>query len=364
MPSPDLIHEVERQLTVCNACRYCEGYCAVFPAMELQRTFDEKDVIHLANLCFDCRACYYACPYIPPHDYAINLPEKFAEVRLETYQEYSSPRLLSKLLRATRCASASTLALAAIVFLLALVIQGPGVMFDTDSSEGSFFRIVPYWRWSCPRSCCRVGGSACWRWARCASGARRRVRRAVSTRRRSGRHEGRLRARVPQRRRRRLRLPGPTKSMRLVIHHLLVCGVLLDFASTTVAAMDHNFLNNDPPYGYLSIPVGAGMGRHDRHRRGGAAVAEAGPRPREPEHAEARLRLPPAPHRRGVTGLALMALRTTAAQGTLLTLHLGVIAALFLALPYGKFAHVVYRYAALVRYHVEMSREQPRSAGH
>ena len=89
MPSPDLIHEVERQLTVCNACRYCEGYCAVFPAMELRRTFDEEDVIHLANLCFDCRACYNACPYTPPHEYAINIPQAMAAVRARDV-----PRLL------------------------------------------------------------------------------------------------------------------------------------------------------------------------------------------------------------------------------------------------------------------------------
>ena len=25
--------EVQRQMTICNACRYCEGFCAVFPAM-------------------------------------------------------------------------------------------------------------------------------------------------------------------------------------------------------------------------------------------------------------------------------------------------------------------------------------------
>jgi len=35
----DLLKEADRQLTICNACRYCEGYCAVWPAMELRRTF-------------------------------------------------------------------------------------------------------------------------------------------------------------------------------------------------------------------------------------------------------------------------------------------------------------------------------------
>ena len=33
----DLLREGERIMLVCNACRYCEGYCAVFPAMEIGR---------------------------------------------------------------------------------------------------------------------------------------------------------------------------------------------------------------------------------------------------------------------------------------------------------------------------------------
>ena len=28
-------------MTICNACRYCEGYCAVFPAMEKRLTFSD-----------------------------------------------------------------------------------------------------------------------------------------------------------------------------------------------------------------------------------------------------------------------------------------------------------------------------------
>jgi citrate/tricarballylate utilization protein len=48
--------------------------------------------------------------------------------------------------------------------------------------------------------------------------------------------------------------------------------------------------------------------------------------------------------------LALLALRDTAAMGSLLALHLGFVFALFLTLPYGKFVHGLYRLAALVRY--------------
>jgi len=33
MPFADPVTEAERLMTICNACRYCEGHCAVFPAM-------------------------------------------------------------------------------------------------------------------------------------------------------------------------------------------------------------------------------------------------------------------------------------------------------------------------------------------
>ena len=81
MPAADLVKDGARQMMICNACRYCEGYCAVFPAMELRRNFTKADLTYLANLCFDCRDCYYACQYAPPHEFAINIPKLMAQVR-------------------------------------------------------------------------------------------------------------------------------------------------------------------------------------------------------------------------------------------------------------------------------------------
>ena len=59
----DSIQEARRQIEICNACRYCEGYCSVFPAINRERAFADGDVTQLANLCHNCRGCYYACQY-------------------------------------------------------------------------------------------------------------------------------------------------------------------------------------------------------------------------------------------------------------------------------------------------------------
>jgi ferredoxin len=71
--------EVARQLQICNGCRYCEGFCAVFPAMTRRLEFNAADVHYLANLCHNCGACLHACQYAPPHEFAINVPQAMAK---------------------------------------------------------------------------------------------------------------------------------------------------------------------------------------------------------------------------------------------------------------------------------------------
>src|SRR6476620_12671057 len=78
-------------MVICNACRYCEGYCAVFPAMERRLAFNEADINYLANLCHNCSECYYACQYAPPHEFAVNVPQVFAEIRARSYKKYAWP---------------------------------------------------------------------------------------------------------------------------------------------------------------------------------------------------------------------------------------------------------------------------------
>src|SRR5262245_44902594 len=79
-------------MIICNACRYCEGYCAVFPAMERRLNFSEADMNYLANLCHNCAECYYACQYAPPHPFSVNVPKVLAEIRANSYRKYAWPR--------------------------------------------------------------------------------------------------------------------------------------------------------------------------------------------------------------------------------------------------------------------------------
>jgi len=64
-----------------------------------------------------------------------------------------------------------------------------------------------------------------------------------------------------------------------------------------------------------------------------------------------------------VTGLALLAGRDTPAMALLLAVHLGVVMAFFVTLPYGKFAHGIYRGAALLKFAIEKRQPQKLSLG-
>src|SRR6516164_921773 len=97
MPHADPPAEGRRILTICNACRYCEGYCAVFPALEHCQDFGAEDLHYLANLCHNCAECYYACQYAPPHEFAVNVPQVLAAIRRDSYRHYAWPQFLAGL---------------------------------------------------------------------------------------------------------------------------------------------------------------------------------------------------------------------------------------------------------------------------
>ena len=83
--------EGARIMTICNACRYCEGYCAVFPAMERRLTFDAAELQYLSNLCHDCGSCLPACQYAPPHEFAVDVPATLKRIRADSYGEFAWP---------------------------------------------------------------------------------------------------------------------------------------------------------------------------------------------------------------------------------------------------------------------------------
>ena len=128
-------------MQICNACRYCEGFCAVFPAMTRRLEFGKADIHFLANLCHNCGACLHACQYAPPHEFAVNVPQAMAQVRVQTYADFAWPPALGALYQ--RNGLTLSLALAAglaLFLLLALAINGTLI---GGSLDGNFYALFP-----------------------------------------------------------------------------------------------------------------------------------------------------------------------------------------------------------------------------
>src|SRR6516162_6054082 len=119
MHATESLAEADRVMTVCNSCRYCEGLCAVFPAMEMRRVFADADLNYLANLCHACGACYIDCQFAPPHEFDVNVPRVLAKVRAESYAYYAWPRFLSGLFVRNGLAVSLTMAASTAAFVLA-----------------------------------------------------------------------------------------------------------------------------------------------------------------------------------------------------------------------------------------------------
>ena len=64
-----------------------------------------------------------------------------------------------------------------------------------------------------------------------------------------------------------------------------------------------------------------------------------------------------------LSGLLLWWARGSAAMGLMLCLHLGAVMALFALMPYSKFAHGIFRGAALLRHAVEKRQPNPIGLG-
>ncbi len=366
MPEHDLFKDGERQMKICNACRYCEGYCAVVPAREQRRVFTKSDLTYLANLCFDCRDCYYACQYVPPHEFGVSIPTLMSELRTESYQQFTWPAVLSSLFKANALAvglitTAATLA----IFVLVLFFRGSPVLFAHHLGEGAFYRIVPLMAMTAPVSLMAlygllvffIGAVRFWRetggspaelinW----TAFWRATKDALGLAYMKGGGAG-------------CNYPAENfSSARMGFHHLVFYGFLFDFASTSIAAFYDHFLGWQAPYPYLSAPVVLGTIGGTGLLIGSAGLLYLKWRsdriPGSPNVLKMDVAFLLLLLFTSITGLLLLALRETAAMGMLLIIHLGMVAGLFLTLPYGKFVHAVYRYAALVRFAIEQRRSE------
>ena len=361
--------EVQRQMTVCNACRYCEGFCAVFPAMTRRLAFSAADIHYLANLCHNCGACLHACQYAAPHEFAINVPKAMAKVRLDTYAEYAWPQVMGTLYRR----NGLTLALssgAGLALFLCLTLMVMGNLF-TPMPGGNFYGIFPHNTLALMFGAVfgfavlalTIGVRRFWRNVSPVDASPRQTTSAaleattnVATLKYldGGHGEGCNNA------------DDQFTLWRRRMHHFTFYGFMLCFAATGVATLYHFLLGWSAPYPVLSMPVMLGIAGGLGLLVGPAGLLWLNLR-RNAEQGDEHQK----PMDRGfiallflisASGLALLAFRETVALGLLLAIHLGLVMAFFLTMPYSKFAHGIFRSAALLKYSIEKRQPNPINA--
>jgi citrate/tricarballylate utilization protein len=359
-----ILEEADRLMTVCNSCRYCEGLCAVFPAMEMRRSFSDGDLNYLANLCHSCGACYTDCQFSPPHEYNVNVPQNLAIARAESYAAYAWPRAFSGLFARNGLAISVIAALSVAGFIFGFAaFNDPRVLTGIHTGPGAFYRLMPHNAMALLFGAALLyaivalimGVRAFWRdiGEPQISGKNCGGRVDAGALLQAMRDAGELRY-----------LDGggvgcfneddhPT-DRRKIYHHLTFYGFALCFAATAVGTLYHYLLAREAPYPWWDLPVVlgtlGGIGLligpvgllREKWKRDPVLVDQA--RMGMDVAFVAMLLLT------ALTGIALLLLRDSAAMGALLALHLGVVFALFITMPYGKFVHGIYRYVALVRY--------------
>lgn len=367
--APSAEGEVARVLQICNACRYCEGFCAVFPAMTRRLEFHRADVHYLANLCHNCGACLHACQYAPPHEFQVNVPRAMAEVRGRTYAEYAWPAPLGRLYQRNGLTLSVALA-AALALFLVLAVALRGTLVGTPA--GSFYDVFPH-----NLLVSLFAPVFCFAVLALAMGLRRfwtDVTPVTSGQPVSAPASAEAAGHV-------LALTyldgghgegchnedDAWTLARRRFHHLTFYGFLLCFAATAVGTLAHYLLGWTAPYPLLSLPKLLGVSGGVSLLIGTAGLGWLNLR-RHPLHGAPAQR----PMDRGfiallfltsASGLALWLAAGSAALPLWLCLHLGCVMALFATLPYGKFAHGIYRTAALLRHAVEKRQPNPVGLG-
>ncbi len=358
MSTTEAPREAERLMTICNACRYCEGLCAVFPAMEMRRTFTAGDLTYLANLCHQCGACFPDCQYSPPHQFDVNIPATLARVRNDSYAAYVWPRALAGVFAHNGLLVACLCVASLAAFIVSFVAFADPAALWSDNA-GDFYEVMRHnamvvlFGAGFLYSILAIIVSLRTFWLDSGDGSLgpAAVARAVAdsfTLHYLGGGGGGCSSENEQ-----------PSNRRRVYHHITFYGFLLCFAATCVATVYHYGFGWRAPYVVLSLPVLLGI-------LGGIGLL-IGPvglfalsqrRDRkltDPSRRDMTTAFIAMLFLTSFTGFLLLVLRDTA-MGLLLAIHLGAVLALFLTLPYGKFVHGIYRFLALVKYAGERRR--------
>jgi citrate/tricarballylate utilization protein len=353
-----LLDLAQHEFAICNACRYCEAYCAVFPAMERRDLIAEGDLAYLAHLCHDCRACVQACMYAEPHEFAIDIPGLLTDARTRSYASNAWPRALG---RAFERGPLTLLAVNAVTLLILLALVeliGPlGPLFRVSKGPGAFYDVISHLAMIGPAllltayGVAVVGAGVVWFWRQAGGRASElasvglwvtAVREVAALRWMRG---GGAECYYPDD-------EQPSRGRR-VLHQLTAYGFVASFLATVSAFVEEAFFGVVPPYAALSVPVAlgfvGGLGvivgclglirlKVLYARRSGAQGAPA----MDSAFLLALLLV-------AGTGMMLLLLRDTALVRLMLIVHLGTVGAFYLTAPYGKFVHGVYRFVAVLR---------------
>ncbi|MCW2282503.1 citrate/tricarballylate utilization protein [Rhodoblastus acidophilus] len=339
--------EADRILRICAACMYCDGLCPVFPALAGQR--DDFGDAYLANLCHNCRACWHACQYAPPHPFAVNAPAVLARVRRQTYADHVWPRVLRH--------GFERPALGAVFLVAAALLTLAMLTFASSHGQSGFYSVVP---WGVMAG---LGGGALTFATISMAVSTLRFWRTISADLQPGRLGPALwRAAMDIVTLRHLDGGGPGchdigpgfSRSRKIFHHLMAGGVLLAFASTLVAAAYEHFWGLSPPFPLASPPVLLGLAGGLGIVAGAAGLLALETRMErevsEPGETQLNVIFLIALQLVALSGLALLFFRDTPAMGPLLLGHLSLVTGFFLALPATKALHAPFRAAALLRH--------------
>ena len=358
MHGTSILEEADRLMTVCNSCRYCEGLCAVFPAMEMRRGFSDGDLNYLANLCHGCGACYTDCQFSPPHEFNVNVPKTLAIARADSYAAYAWPHAFSGAFARNGLTISIIAALSVAVFIFAFAaFNDRQVLFGIHTGPGAFYKLMPHNAMAALFGAAFLyavvalvmGVVAFWRDIGEPIGMNfdppslwQAMRDAGELRYLDGGGVGCVNE------------DERPSDLRKIYHHLTFYGFALCFAATSVATLYHYLFAREAPYPWWDLPVVLGtLGGIGLLIGPAGLLAEKWKR--DPALVdEKRMGMDVAfilmLFLTSFTGMALLLLRDTAVMGPLLALHLGVVFSLFITMPYGKFVHGIYRFVALVRY--------------